>query len=111
MPALEPVPGIYRFAFHDAVSVSISHYIGESATMRRRMDDYSYPGNAPPTDARVRDLLLATLKNGGTARLSVVLDASFNNAPLNLTWKPARLLVENAAIIASATSGVKVQNL
>jgi len=111
MPALGSRPGIYRFVISDGRTGAIRHYIGESSNLASRMSGYRNPGPTQHTNIRLNSLQLSTLDSGGTVEASVVLDASFAGQALELGTKPARLLVESAALLVAGSAGIAVENL
>jgi hypothetical protein len=109
-PTLPAQPGIYRFVFQ-AANGTMTTYIGETDNLARRMTNYRLPGPAQPTNVRLNARFTATLAAGGIVTASVVLAATVNGTALDLSYRPARLLVENAILVRLRSSGAAVENL
>jgi hypothetical protein len=111
MPLLGVRPGIYRFELRGDDGKALRSYVGESDNLERRMGNYRNPGPTQPTNVRLNQLLQEILEAGGSVTVSVVLEGTFDGRPLDLAAKPARLLIENAALVAMAADGVVIENL
>jgi hypothetical protein len=59
----------------------------------------------------MRDRLLETLNLGGSVEVAVVLEAFFDDEPLDLTTRPGRLLIENAVLVDLARADFAIENL
>jgi hypothetical protein len=105
MPVLGVRPGIYRFEVSACGGSEVGTYIGESDNLERRMGNYRNPGPTQPTNLRLNQLLKEALEDGGSVVVSVVLEAIFDGGKLDLAARPARLLVENAALLAESAAG------
>jgi hypothetical protein len=110
MPVLGVRPGIYRFELKLA-EAPMQTYVGEAENLERRMGHYRNPGSGQPTNLRLNRLLKDALAEGGSVAVSVVLGASFAGRELDLGSKPARLLVESAALVTLAGAGAAIENL
>jgi hypothetical protein len=90
-------------------------YIGETDRLRRRFQHYRTPGPTQATNLRLNAMMLQLLADARTIDVSTVTEANVEidgrPAPLDLRTKPARLLVENAALTAALAAGQKVENL
>jgi hypothetical protein len=111
MPALAVGPGVYRFALMESSGEVRSYYVGESDDLFRRMNGYRNPGSTQATNTRMNPILLGLLDGGGTVRVHVVLEATLEGASLNFGQRPARLVVENTALLHLAAQGAVVENL
>ena len=101
-------PGIYRFTL---IGEHTSFYVGESDNLARRMAGYRRPGPTQHTNIRMKQRFQDILAGGGAIEVAVVLEASFDDEPLDFLTKPARLLVKNAALVDLIRAGATVENL
>lgn len=108
-PDAGEAPGLYKFDLGDRV------YIGETDRLKRRFQHYRTPGVRQPTNLRLNAVILELTAAGAPIGVAVVTDAIIevdgHSATLNLAYKSARLLVENAALTAEQLSGRRVENL
>lgn len=109
-PSIEEVPGIYRFDLPGRI------YIGEASRLRRRFQHYRTPGPTQTTNLRLREIIQNALAGGHGVSVAVVTSAFVrldgdDERPLDLSLRPARLLVENAALMRAFLEGQKVENL
>ncbi len=108
-PDVQDAPGVYRFDLGERV------YIGESDRLRRRFQHYRTPGPTQATNIRLNALMLDLLSGGGPISLCTItearVDVDGDEQALELRDKPARLLVENAALTAARLAGHAVENL
>ena len=108
-PGAPAAPGIYRFDLGDRV------YIGETSQLKRRFQGYRTPGASQATNIRLNSGLTALLQSGRAATAAsvttAVVDVDGMRVPLDLSYKPARLLVESAALVAERLRGRPVENL
>jgi len=110
-PSAPAAAGIYRFDLGDRV------YIGETDQLKRRFQGYRTPGARQATNIRLNSALTSLLSNGHPASAATVtnavvdVDVDGTRAPLDLTYKAARLLVESAALVAERLQGRAVENL
>jgi hypothetical protein len=111
MPVLGDVPGVYRFSLMDYAGTLTRSYVGEGMNLSRRMNGYRSPGPTQSTNVRLNALLRATLEAGGSVVVAVVLTAMFMGSALDLTQHPARLLIENAALVQLGSTGAALENL
>jgi hypothetical protein len=113
LPRLPASAGLYRFLL-SSPSGPASLYVGEAEDLRRRMYHYCNPGPSQRTNIRLNGVLREHLINGGTGHVATIeaveqlLDQRW--MPLDLAERPARLLVENAALLAAAAAGLSVHN-
>ena len=108
-PAAPTTPGLYRFILAN------SQYVGEASNLRRRFNGYRNPGRTQQTNLRMNPILASEVRNKRGVMVELV-TASFvvldgNTHRLDLTEKPARLLVENAAITQALIAGHRLENL
>jgi hypothetical protein len=108
-PIAPEAPGIYRFDLGDRV------YIGEADRLRCRFQHYRTPGPSQATNLRLNAVMLPLLSAGGAVTVCMVTEAQVDidgvRAPLDLTRKASRLLVESAALTAARVAGELVENL
>lgn len=108
-PSAPAAPGIYRFDLGDRV------YIGETDQLKRRFQGYRTPGARQATNIRLNAALTSLLSGGHPASAATVtnavVDVDGRRAPLDLTYKAARLLLESAALVAERLQGRAVENL
>lgn len=110
-PALGVGPGIYRFSLIEPEGEVRSYYIGESDSLFQRMNGYRNPGSTQATNVRINSVLRELLEGGGEISVAVVLVATLDGVALDLARKPARLVVENTALLHLAAQGAVVENL
>jgi hypothetical protein len=110
MPALEGRPGIYRFAIAEA-NGSTCFYVGETDNLSRRMSHYRNPGPSQQTNVRLHARLQKVLAQGGRVEMSVVVAALCTGEALDLSHRPARLLIENAELCELRGRGQAIENL
>ena len=110
-PALGVGPGVYRFTLLEPEGDVRSYYIGESDNLFQRMNGYRNPGSTQPTNQRINSILRELIEDGGAAPVSLILGATLDGEPLDLARKPARLVVENTALLHLAAQGAAVENL
>jgi hypothetical protein len=108
-PDIPDGPGIYRFDLGDRV------YIGEADRLRRRFRHYRTPGPSQTTNLRLNAAMVPLLLAGGVVIVCTVTEAQLDvdgaAAPLDLSRKASRLLVESAALTAARVAGEPVENL
>jgi hypothetical protein len=108
-PETPAEPGIYRFDLGDRV------YIGEADQLKRRFQGYRTPGVAHAANIRLNATLIALLQRGLVANVAIVTDANVDidgtRVPLDLGDKPARVLLENAALVAERRTGKPLEKL
>lgn len=113
-PAFPPMPaqpGVYRFKLQDSASDTVSIYIGESDNLGRRMGNYRNPGPTQPTNQRLHARMLDVLDGGGRVQVSVATEVLLDGRALDLTYRPVRLLAENAALVTTDRRALSVENL
>lgn len=107
-------PCVYRLTFRPSPAVV---YFGETDNARRRAGNYRTPGASQQTSVRINRKLVEHLTQRGAVDLAIVTSAQmWRNADdpeqLDLSSKAARLLVENAALVAHQfADGCEVLNL
>jgi len=108
-PDVPAVPGVYRFDLADRI------YIGETDQLKRRFQGYRTPGISQATNIRLNAALTTLLQSGRTVAAAsitnAIVDVDGQRVPLDLSYKPARLLVESAALVAERLAGRPVENL
>ncbi len=108
-PDVPAAPGIYRFDLGDRI------YIGETDQLKRRFQGYRTPGISQATNLRLNAALTTLLQSGRTATAAsitnAIVDVDGQRVPLDLSYKPARLLVESAALVAERLAGRPAENL
>jgi hypothetical protein len=114
-PRVPAAPGVYRMTFHDDRGQLVGVYVGEADLLPRRFQHYRTPGPSQQTNIRLNLVMVNTLTADGRIRLMVATTAQLvaadgTEAPLNLTWKAARVLVERAAEVTERTAGMPMLN-
>lgn len=108
-PPVSEQPGAYRFRLPDRV------YVGETDRLTRRFQHYRTPGPTQTTNLRLNALLQHLLASGAQVGVDVVTTAFVEHdgerTELDLSHKPARLLVENTALTIERMAGRHVENL
>ncbi len=109
-PSLQAAPGLYRLRFAATREV----YIGETVNLKRRAGNYRNPGSTQQTSTWVNERL-----NVAREANEVVLVETSDHAfvvvrgatiAADLTTKPVRLLLENAALLDESQSGWRILN-
>lgn len=113
-PAAPAVAGIYRMIVRRGNRTTI--YVGEAVNLSRRFGNYRNPGNTQQTSLRLNALLRDVLAGSGTVALDIAyegveLEIGGRPAVADLTSKPIRRLVEQAAIVAHGGIDVDMLNL
>lgn len=112
-PALPPDPGVYQFDLRSGPASVL--YIGESDDLKRRAQTYRTPGPSQRTNLRINARLAEHLRGGGIVELAITTTARFEIAgewdDLDLSWKSARLLVENSALLLARKQAIPIENL
>lgn len=113
-PTLPLDPGLYRFCLGGVDQSAV--YVGETDNLRRRASHYRNPGPSQHTNIRLNDRLRAYIAAGGRVEMEIITGAELEidgkRVPLDLSQKAARRLVENAALVEAAASGVdQMENL
>jgi hypothetical protein len=107
-PHLEAVPGLYRMTLKLGNATQI--YIGETSNLYRRLAiNYRNPGPTQSTNIRINAVLTEHLRDGATVDLATTSTATVvigeaDPRPLDLSNKASRLLAENAALLAIAST-------
>jgi hypothetical protein len=112
-PKLSATPGVYafRFASQDGTTV----YIGEAENLQRRAAHYRNPGPSQQTNIRLNQRMRSHLTTNGRIFMQLVaetrleINGSVEECDLRNIF--ARRFLENAALLAIARSGHKVENL
>jgi hypothetical protein len=114
-PRVPAAPGVYRMVFQDDRGQLVGVYVGEADLLPRRLQHYRTPGPSQQTNLRLNLDLMNTLAANGRVMLEVAVIAQLvaadgTKAPLNLTWKAARVLVERAAEVGERIAGAPMLN-
>lgn len=108
-PTVADVPGAYRFELTERV------YVGETDRLRRRFQHYRTPGPSQSTNLRLNALIRERLAVGEIVQVHTLTTARVDTGcglrPLDLATKPARLLVENAALVFEEAAGMPFENM
>lgn len=112
-PPLPTTPGVYRFRLL-GLSGAVAVYIGETDNLRRRSNQYRNPGPTQQTNIRMQARLRSHVDSGGTVEFSTVTEARVMvggmGAPMDLSHKFHRRLLENTALVANSASEL-IENL
>lgn len=112
-PPVPAEPGIYRFQVSSATGTEV--YIGESQDLRHRMQRNYGSTHTGRTNVRIRTLLQTHPVEGRRVRLSIIRRAQLvidgERAGADLTLKPVRLIVENAALATALRAGWEILKL
>ncbi|GGD08676.1 DUF7662 domain-containing protein [Nocardioides daphniae] len=103
------MPGIYSLTL-TGIRERPQVYIGESDNLRRRLtSNYRNPGPRQRTSLRINALVRAHLAAGGQVEVAISTAAEVSTptppAPLDLSRKAGRLLVESAAVVLAQIDG------
>ena len=114
-PRVPNAAGVYRLTFQDDCGRPSGVYVGEADLLSRRFRHYRTPGPSQQTNLRLNPVMVNTLAAGGRIAVEVAVAAGLTGAdgsaaPLDLTWKAARVLVERAAEVAERIAGALVLN-
>lgn len=108
LPALPAAPGIYRLTFSGGARQRSLVYIGETDNLARQAGSYRNPGPTRQTGLRLNQRIREHLAAGGSVTMAIAaearLEATGAITPLDLRRKAARLLAENAALVALQTA-------
>ncbi|WP_134512917.1 hypothetical protein [Cryobacterium suzukii] len=110
-PPLPQEPGLYRFTFLPLASSGRGTvYIGESVSLARRSRDYrnaKSDRSSQRTSRRIHKELVRHLSVGGEVHFSIATDVilGIDGDPVDLRWKSARRLAENAAVLLAQLDG------
>lgn len=120
-PRVPNKPGVYRLTFFDAAGAPAGVYIGEADPLLRRFRRYRTPGSsarprAGSTNVRMNSIMIDTLGQGGQIHVEIVTAAKTAGEdgvyrPLDLSWKAARVLIEQAATINERAAASRLLNL
>ena len=118
-PRVPDKPGVYRFTFFDAVGALARVYVGEADPLPRRFRHYRTPGSSTrsgSTNVRMNAVMTDTLAQGGRIHVEVATEAQSAGEDgmyrsLDLTWKAARVLIEQAAVVTEGSAGSPLLNL
>jgi len=106
-PPLPSTPGVYRFRLL-GLTDSISAYIGETDNLRRRSNGYRNPGPTQQTNIRMERQIHGHLDKGGVVKFAIATGGTLivdeESAPLDLSLKSHRLLLENASLVSNPKS-------
>lgn len=102
-PPLPRQPGLYRFDFGVGPSGVRTLYIGESSELARRASNYrnaKTDRTRQRTSRRIHKEVVAHLKAGGSIEFAIAIAVrSAADEALDLRFKSARRLAENAAVV------------
>jgi hypothetical protein len=102
-------PGIYRFTLRSGDQHSV--YIGEAVRLARRFAQYRRPGPTQRTNQHINKLMKTTLEAGGSVFVDIATEVHVGAEEADMSYRPYRLVAENAALIATRQAGVKAENL
>ena len=112
-PRVLDAPGIYRFLI--ATPSGIDVYIGESTSIRRRMQSNYRAAHTGTTNVRNRAMLLEHIGAGRDVHMAVIYEARISigeqSVTADMTLKRTRLLVEHAALAEAVHIGHQPSNL
>ena len=112
-PQIPAEPGIYQFRITGADGDEV--YIGESSDLKRRMLGNYASTHTGTTNVRVREMLTQHLLDGRRVQFSIIrqagLEVDGETTVPNLSQKPMRLIVENAALVVAQQAGDRIHNL
>ncbi|TDW28910.1 hypothetical protein [Cryobacterium psychrophilum] len=112
-PPLPHAPGLYRFSFRPLEQAGGGTvYVGESVNLARRGSNYrnaKTDRSRQRTSRRIHKELVRHLAIGGGVDLSIATDVvlGVDGEPVDLRWKSARRLAENAAVLLAQLDGEK----
>lgn len=112
-PSAPRRPGLYRFRLSG--NGPGRHYVGETEELRRRFRHYRAPGPTQQTNIRMNAEFADHLSGGGCIEVDIVtgeITVLVAGAPIqvDLAGKAMRRLLEHAALVDEAASGVKLLN-
>lgn len=115
-PPLPRLPGLYRFDFGEDDSGQRTIYIGESIDLARRGSNYrnaKTDRSRQRTSRRIHKEIVGHLGSGGSIEFAIATSIrSDNDEELDLRFKSARRLAENAAVLlAQSRPDVRVLNI
>jgi hypothetical protein len=113
-PKLSTTPGVYafRFASHEG---TMTVYVGEAENLQRRAAHYRNPGPSQATNIRLNERTRSHLASNGRITMLLIagarveIDGNIEECDLSKTF--TRRIFENAALLVTAKSGQKVENL
>ncbi|SDK89874.1 hypothetical protein SAMN05216282_11733 [Cryobacterium psychrotolerans] len=110
-PPLPRAPGLYRFSFRALEPGGRGTvYVGESVDLARRGSNYrnaKTDRSSQRTSRRIHKELVRHLRIGGEVAFSIATDVvlGVDGDPVDLRWKSARRLAENAAVLLAQLDG------
>ena len=112
-PSAPRRPGLYRFRLSGRGPAR--HYVGETEELRRRFQQYRTPGPTQQTNIRMSAEFADHLSGGGCIGVDIVTGEIMvlaAGAPIqvDLAGKAMRRLLEHAALVDEAASGVTLLN-
>ena len=113
-PAAPRRPGLYRFRL--CGDADDRHYIGETDELRRRLQQYRTPGRKQQTNIRINARFCDHMVAGGSIEVDIVdgrvaVSAAGTALEVDLAHKIMRGLLEHAALVSDAATGVDLLNL
>jgi hypothetical protein len=113
-PKLSAKPGVYAFRF-DSHEAATTVYVGEAENLQRRTAHYRNPGPSQSTNIRLNERMRSHLASNGCITMQLIIRAraeiNGNVEECDLSKTFARRLLENAALLAIAKSGQRVETL
>jgi hypothetical protein len=107
--AVPDEPGIYRFTLSCGDNQSV--YIGEAVRLFRRFAQYREPGPTQRTNQCINRLMKEVLEASGSVFVDIATEVQVGDEEADLSYRPYRLLAENAALIATRNAGIRAENL
>jgi len=113
-PPLPRIPGLYRFEFRSAGQGDVNAvYIGESQNLLQRGSNYrnaKTDRTRQRTNRRIHREIVGHISGGGTIGFAIATDARMgvSSDAVDLRWKSARRMAENAAVLLAQLSGSAV---
>ena len=110
-PPLPHAPGLYRFSFRPLEPTGRGTvYVGESVDLARRGSNYrnaKTDRSRQRTSRRIHKELVRHLGIGGEVDFAIATDVilGVDGDPVDLRWKSARRLAENAAVLLAQLDG------
>ena len=113
-PGTPATAALYRFRL--VSETGARSYIGETINVQRRFAHYRKPGPTQATNIRINAVFREHLKDGDAIFVDLITsDVTIRNGdaeiPVDLTDKPTRRLIENAALMADCSTEVENLNL
>lgn len=112
-PNAPTTAGLYRLVLRDGNRITA--YVGEAVDLSRRFGNYRGPSAGQQTSLRINAILLAALGKGASVSVDVMLQGMTlvidgRSVEVDLTNKPVRRMIEQAAIVAHGGIDIEVLN-